>query len=282
MNDLRRKTVRNLVIFIVVVVLSGWIGRGIDVLLGEPSNEESLGILIWLVTPLIATIILRTFLGSGWKDVGLRPYFKRNAKWFLVAALIFPTVTSVDLLIGHSFGWIDASGFSFSMFLPLFIGSIVFNFFKNIPEEFVWQGYLTPKLLSLKLKDLYLYLSVGLVWATWHIPYYLYFLDRETFENFTSQSVPVFIVLAFIVMLFWSITFVELRRLTKSVWPLVLLHTLEDAFNLLFIGGFITIAQGKDLIISPVYGVVGIVLHVSIGLTLRHFRKKRDKHSLDA
>ena len=40
-----RKTIHNLVIFTVIVLSIGWIGRGLDVLLGNPSSE-GLGILL--------------------------------------------------------------------------------------------------------------------------------------------------------------------------------------------------------------------------------------------
>ena len=51
-NDVKRRiTVRNLTIFTIVVLLSGWIGQALNVLMDSPS-EESLGMLLWLIAPL--------------------------------------------------------------------------------------------------------------------------------------------------------------------------------------------------------------------------------------
>lgn len=48
-------TIRNLAIFIIAVLAIGWMGRGLDVLMGRPS-AEGLGILLWLVAPLAASL----------------------------------------------------------------------------------------------------------------------------------------------------------------------------------------------------------------------------------
>ena len=70
-----KKTVRNLAIFTALVLASGWIGWGVDQLMGNPSGE-SLGMLLWIITPLVVSLLLRTFGGDGWKDFGIRPNFK--------------------------------------------------------------------------------------------------------------------------------------------------------------------------------------------------------------
>lgn len=109
----RRATVRNLVIFIIVVLTIGWIGRGLDTLMGNPSSE-SLGMLIWLVTPLGISFLLRTFAGDGWQDLGIRPNFKGNGVWYIIALLIYPVVTVVVLMLGNGLGLISFPNFSFN------------------------------------------------------------------------------------------------------------------------------------------------------------------------
>lgn len=47
-----KKTFRNVAIFSFIAVICGWIGVGVDKLLGKPSNLESLGALIFIATPL--------------------------------------------------------------------------------------------------------------------------------------------------------------------------------------------------------------------------------------
>lgn len=64
-----------MVIFTIVVIASGWLGRGLDVLMGD-SSKDSLGMLLWLVMPLVTFLLLRTFAGDGWNDIGLKPSLK--------------------------------------------------------------------------------------------------------------------------------------------------------------------------------------------------------------
>ncbi len=166
----KRKVIRNLVIFTVIVILSGWLGMLVDKVIPEQPEGDSLGMGIWLVLPLLAVIVLRTFAGDGWKDAALNPRMKSNAKWFIVAFLIFPVVTAIVLLIGRIFGWIDLSGFHIADFTQVFFGLLLFEFVKNIFEESVWRGYLTTKLIKLNLSDFTLYLIVGLIWSVWPVP----------------------------------------------------------------------------------------------------------------
>lgn len=274
-KDAKRKiTVRNLTIFTIVVLLSGWIGHALNVLM-DTSSEESLGMLLWLVAPLLATLCLRAFAGDGWYDTGIKPLFRGNVKWYVVSLLIFPVLTLAIISIGNVFGWITLSGFNVSQFLQIFALALIPNFLKNIPEEFVWRGYLTPKLASLKINDFSIYLIVGLIWGLWHLPYYLYFLDSEIIKGFTSLSLEVFIPLCIVATIAWAIVFVEIWFLTRSVWPVVLMHMVEDAFvNTLVLDSSFQISGGKDLLIHPVIGIISILLYVVVGLSLRKIRLK--------
>lgn len=274
-KDAKRKiTVRNLTIFTIVVLLSGWIGHALNVLM-DTSSEESLGMLLWLVAPLLATLCLRAFAGDGWYDTGIKPLFRGNVKWYVVSLLIFPVLTLAIISIGNVFGWITLSGFNVSQFLQIFALALIPNFLKNIPEEFVWRGYLTPKLASLKINDFSIYLIVGLIWGVWHIPYYLYFLDSEIIKGFTSLSLEVFIPLCIVATIAWAIVFVEIWFLTRSVWPVVLMHMVEDAFvNTLVLDSSFQISGGRELLIHPVIGIISILLYVVVGLSLRKIRLK--------
>lgn len=274
-KDAKRKiTVRNLTIFTIVVLLSGWIGHALNVLM-DTSSEESLGMLLWLVAPLLATLCLRAFAGDGWYDTGIKPLFRGNVKWYVVSLLIFPVLTLAIISIGNVFGWITLSGFNVSQFLQIFALALIPNFLKNIPEEFVWRGYLTPKLASLKINDFSIYLIVGLIWGVWHIPYYLYFLDSEIIKGFTSLSLEVFIPLCIVTTIAWAIVFVEIWFLTRSVWPVVLMHMVEDAFvNTLVLDSSFQISGGRELLIHPVIGIISILLYVVVGLSLRKIRLK--------
>jgi hypothetical protein len=270
----RRITVRNLTIFTIVVLLSGWIGQALNVLM-DTSTEEGLGMLLWLVAPLLATLCLRAFAGDGWYDTGIKPLFRGNVKWYVLSLFVFPVLTLSNIVIGNIFGWITFSGFNVSQFLQIFALALIPNFLKNIPEEFVWRGYLTPKLASLKINDFSLYLIVGSIWGAWHIPYYLYFVDSETMKGYTSVSLEVFTPISIVAIIAWTIVFVEIWFLTKSIWPAVLMHMVEDAFiTSLLLDSSFQISGGKDLLIHPIVGIISIMLFTVVGLSLRRIRLK--------
>lgn len=270
---MHRRTTRNIGIFIFVALASGWIGLALDHATGPQTNGESPGMGVWLVLPLLTTLLLRLFAGDGWKDIGLNPNLNGNAKWYLVSLIIFPLVTLFILAIGKLSGWINFSNFRTDAYISVFAGTLVANFIKNIFEESVWRGYLAAKLLKLHTKDIWIYLIVGGVWGLWHLPYYLFFLP----ESDMYQVLPVdrfgFAIMAIFYMICWSVMFVELYRITQSIWPVVILHMIEDSvINHLVIDGHITIASHKEILISPIAGIITAAFYVIVGLWLRRER----------
>ena len=276
---MNNKIIRNICIFIFVALTCGWVGVLIDKQAAPQPEGETLGILVWLILPLIAAILLRLFGGDGWKDLGFKPNFKGNIKWYIISLIIFPLVTILVLFIGSFFGWITFSNFNFNAFIYGFASTVIANFVKNIFEESVWRGYLTTKLLKLNLKDIWIYLIVGGVWGAWHIPYYLVFLPEADIFQILPVDKIVFALAAVFTMICWSVMFVELYRITKSVWPVVLLHTIEDSLiNHLIIDGHITIIQGKEILVSPIVGIATSIFYVIIGLLLRRNRLSNVKN----
>ncbi len=160
-----------------------------------------------------------------------------------------------------------------------FVSTLLANFIKNIFEESVWRGYLAAKLLKLKAKDIWLYLIVGGVWGIWHLPYYLFFLPESDMYQVLPVDRVVFAIAAIFSMICWSVMFVELYRITKSIWPVVILHMIEDSLiNHLVIDGYITIGPGKEILISPIIGIIASILYVIVGLLLRKNRIIREKN----
>lgn len=279
MQDQRNgRAIRNLAIFVILVLASGWLGRGLDTLMGNPS-AESLGMLLWIITPLGVTLLLRTFGGDGWKDFGIKPNFKGNGMWYMVAILVYPLLTAMVLIIGGSLGLITFPNFSLNtlgLLLQTFALGLLPQFIKNIFEEAPWRGYLAPKVYSLGLNDFVGHAIVGLVWGAWHIPYYLFFLDRAILSNFTTLDVAVYIPLAIGVMVSWAIVYGEIRLLTNSFWPAVLMHMVEDAFLIqLFTGNHIQITPGTDWLVSPMNGLLMSLFFIACGVGLRQVRRRK-------
>lgn len=67
-----KKLKRNIFIFSIVTLTSGWIGVFIDNIFTEQPEGNSLGMLIWLVLPFLTSIILR-ITSHDRKDTGVKP-----------------------------------------------------------------------------------------------------------------------------------------------------------------------------------------------------------------
>ncbi|MGG2072733.1 hypothetical protein AB1J28_05245 [Lysinibacillus irui] len=71
-------------------------------------------------------------------------------------------------------------------------------------------------------------------------------------------------------MIFWTVMYTEIYLLTKSIWPIVLMHTTEDALvNPHIFEGYIQVAQGKEFLVSPTAGIITTFLYLIVGLLLR-------------
>lgn len=270
-----KTSLRNIMIFIVVVLLCGWFGVVVDKLIPEQPQGDTLGMGIWLISPLLATILLRSFAGDGWRDIGLLPNFKGNLKWYVIALLIYPAVTTLVLLISYVFDWIDFSAFNLSTVLSVFLSGLLIQFVKNFFEESVWRGYLTSKLSNLKVNDFWLYLIVGGVWGAWHIPYFLVFLSESDIISVLPVNRWLFTIIGIVTMICWTVMYTEIYLMTRSIWPLVLMHMTEDALvNPLILDGYIKLAQGKEFLVSPSAGILTTCLYLIVGWLLRGKRKK--------
>ncbi|WP_425262663.1 type II CAAX prenyl endopeptidase Rce1 family protein [Paenibacillus thermotolerans] len=265
----------SLILFIAAVLASGWIGVLVDSKLPEQPAENSLGMGLWLILPIIAMLVLR-LANRDWKDFGVLPNLKGNMKWYGAAIAIYPVMTVIIVGLALLFNSASISDVELHSILSLMGVSIAGNFIKNIFEEFAWRGYLTPKLIELKLNDWMLYLVSGLVWALWHAAYYMVFLPDSYFETTSRMG---FLLIGCVLMVAWSVMYVEMYRLTKSVWPCVLMHALEDGVPtlLLSVAGVITLTKAGELWLSPTSGIITTILFVGFGLRLRSIRLKKEQ-----
>ena len=275
-NIENRKIKRNLIIFSVVVLLSGWIGVFVDTLLPDQVQGDSFGMAIWLVLPLVTSLLLRAFGGDGWDDIGFMPRFKGNIKWYVISFILFPIVTLIIMLIGYISGWMDISALNIRALSSVFAGGILVQLVKNFFEESVWRGYLTSKLLKLGVKDFWLYIISGTVWSCWHMAYFLVFLPLSDIHGLLAVDRWAFFLVGIVTMTCWTVMYAEIYRLTQSIWPLVILHMVEDALiNPLILDGHIKIAQGKEIFISPIVGIITTMLYLAIGLGIRKYRQNK-------
>jgi len=280
MNDqTRAPRIRNIIIFSLISALAGWIGLALNNALGLTDPTQNLGMLVFLLLPPLTSVLLRAFGGDGWKDIGWRLNLRGNINGYLISLLVLPIIILLVLLIGliadgTSFEGLAANG---TMTVLGAVGLMfAADFFKNIFEEFSWRGYLTPRLQAAGFHDLTNHILTGAVWAFWHIPYWLFLLDKATYQNFTSVSMAVFLPLSIISIIVSAILYGEVRLWTGSTWAAVLLHTSGNAVTLaLLLNDFIEVNPATEIWFTPGGGgVIGIILTGLAGLGLYAYRMR--------
>ena len=279
------KIIRNIIIVSLFTVGGGWLGIWLNNVTGNTQPPmQSLGVLVWLVTPALSGFLLRVIGGDGWKDSGFGLNLPSGWKWYLAAILIYPLASLLTFGLALLFGIISADGFAaqgFGAYASLagsmFVGSLMKNFF----EEFAWRSYLTPRLDAAKIHPMLNHFIVGILWMTWHLPYYYYYLDRATLESAITTSIPVFILTGYLVMIPTAILFGELRLLSKSTWTVFLLHNVINALSMpLIINGFIKLNGPLGFIFTPTNE--GVIISILFGIAGWMLYKHRMKISITA
>ena len=279
---------RNLIIFTISIVDSGWVGIAIDKLTGQPDYQDvatlngggTLGMGVWTVAPLLVVIALRTFCGDGWKNAGYALNVRGNGWLYALSIAVYPATTYVVILLGTQVGAMHVAALNMSAVLTLIASQFVIQCAKNFFEESLWRGYLTNQLLKLTMSDWKLYLIAGLVWWAWHLPYWLIMLNTKEVESIVPAGRIVLVVAAILVFFCWNVMFTEIFRVTRSIWPLVLAHALEDAVTLpLLIDGTITLDPRWALVFSTNTGLLPAVILLSVGLGIRRWRIKKPGQS---
>ena len=216
----RRRVIRNLIIYTVgVMALS--VAGGV-VMAGGAEG----GALLFLMGPLLIAVLLRTFGGDGWSDAGLR-----LGKWpnHVFALLVFPATFGLILGVGALTGSIIITG-TVGAFLAAaaveLAPRLVFAGF----EEWGWRGYLEPRLAELGVPDLRRHLLVGVIWAVWHIPYIVNVAD------YSELSPLILAPLLLTGVMVMAVVYGQLRKVSGSVWPVVLAHGMGNilAYPLVF------------------------------------------------
>ena len=256
-----KRTIRNLIIFTILVLASGWLGRWIDALTGS-SSSAGMGMLIWITAPLVISFLLRALAGDGWRDLGIKPAFKGNGVWYAISILVYPLCATLIVVIGLAAGVISFSASATGgMFVQAFTLLLVSQILTNIPEEFGFRGYLAPKMYGLPSNTFVAHVMVGLIWGLWHTPY-LAAITPYTTESLTTL-LPRFLLGTIVA----SIVYGEIRLLTNSVWPAVLMQTAGGAFiGALMLDDLITISSRTWLFTPVLEGGLLIIFFTLIGV----------------
>ncbi|MFA9466451.1 MAG: CPBP family intramembrane glutamic endopeptidase [Velocimicrobium sp.] len=257
---------KRIIVFIVIVLTCGWLGKIVDLILTGQPEGHSLGLLIWLIMPFIASILLALVKKSDNKELGLKPRLKGNCKWYFVSFVTFPSIAIVTIGLGLITRSIDSTRFEIREFIASIFTWFLYNFFRAIFEETAWRGFLQERLIYLKLNDWLIYFITVMVWATWHIPYYLFFYEGNSAEMIVS---------CFIILFSWGILFAEIYRVTRTIWPCVLLHATSNAIQYTMTENYLVFNEKRQFIFSPTGSILACALSIILGLMIRKYRLSR-------
>jgi uncharacterized protein len=273
---------RRIIIFLGFAFGIAWITGLVIYLTGGLTNSPQIvpGISLALVlmataymwAPALGNILTRLVTHEGWKDMGLRPHFKKGwpywlAGWFLPAVMtlfgaavffvLFPQYFDAGLSLVHKqIAAVPAlSALSPWLFiaLQLFAGVLIApiaNSLATFGEEFGWRGYLLPKLMPLGGRKAML--LIGLIWGIWHWP--VIFMGYE--YGFKYPGYPwvgpllfIWITICFAVFLGW------LTLRSKGIWPAVIGHAAINGIA----GAAVLLTTGQpNTLLGPLpVGIIG-------------------------
>lgn len=99
------------------------------------------------------------------------------------------------------------------------------------------------------------------------------FLSESEIQNTLPVGRWSFFFIGMVVVTIWTVMYTEIFRITKSVWPLVIAHTMEDAIiNPLLLYGIINIEKSQAFLFSLSVGIIPTIIYLIIGMTIRKWR----------
>jgi membrane protease YdiL (CAAX protease family) len=263
-NPERKKTIWYIVIFCILVTIVAFISP----LLGGSPSKPGIGFILWGIAPMLVAVLMR-LVTRDWSDADFKPAIRKNALWYIVIIVAWPVMIVLTVLIGKMISVSSVSGFVMASYLKTMLPAFAFFFIFAIFEEFGWRGYLVPKLASIGINNYLAYAIVGVVWATWHIPFF-----SELTWVYSSEAYITFIPRFYLSMFALSILFYELRLITGSVWSAVLIHSLVNAVGHPLATEYIKIVPGKEYLGSISTGLFIIAFTGLLGIALSRWRMR--------
>lgn len=204
--------------------------------------------------------------------------WKINPKWYVFILLIplFINFGSLGLaaLLMAEMSLTFNPGMGLSLILLMFLNNLITSGL----EEPGWRGFAVPELVK-RYPAYKSSIIVGLVWAIWHYPYVFYL---NYFELNLGVFLTILAMLGFTVLTtFGSVIYSWLYLNTKSIFLLIIFHTLQNILPILILGGVIDPLGGFSTaiftliiiaVISKRYGEETLQ-----GLTEKEFEEKEKK-----
>ncbi len=284
---------RRILIFLAFAFGIAWVAGLIIYLTGGLTNGPQIvpGISLALVllatvymgAPALGNIFTRLITREGWKDMGLRPHFKKSwpywlAGWFLPAGMtligaavffmLFPQYFDAGLSLVKQQIAASPTLSSLSPWMVVIIQLVagvliapILNSFATFGEEFGWRGYLLPKLMPLGGRKAML--LIGIIWGVWHWP--VIFMGYE--YGFKYPGYPwagpllfIWITLGFGTFLGW------LTLRSHSIWPAVIGHA---AINGIAAAAIVATTGQPNTLLGPLpVGIIGSLGYAVLAIAI--------------
>ncbi|WP_394177301.1 type II CAAX prenyl endopeptidase Rce1 family protein [Yoonia maritima] len=227
---------RNLILYILLVLAVGNFGGA------NFHNWDGLGGLIFILSPVVIALGLRTFAGDGWGDAGFVP--RGGVMPYLIAAVIFPLAMVAAIALGSLAGQVTVLPNAWSEMQVVFTAASLGILFYAICEEIGWRGYLDPRLAALGVGPLLRILITTVVWGLWHIGY----ISAQ--DEYMHVPLHIFVPLNVLAMLCMTTIYAALRAASSSFWPAAIAHGIANILAWPLIGGTV-ISEADSLVFAP-------------------------------
>jgi len=237
----------------------------------------------YMWAPAIAHILTRLISREGWKNLGLRPNFRRGWPYWLmgwvlpglmtiagavVFFLLFPRYFDSSLTLLRQSLQRSPVLARFSPWVVVAIETVagilispIVNSLATLGEEFGWRAYLLPKLLPLGWRKALL--LMGAIWGVWHWP--VIFMGYEygfKYPGYPWLGPLLFIWITFILGVF--LAWITLRA--GSIWPAVIGHA---AINGIAGLAALMVTGNPNPLLGPLpVGIIGSLGYAVVSLIL--------------
>ena len=221
---------------------------------GATNPLYTVGLVVCMLVPAISVLITCIITNEGFKGVWIKPNFKGNLKYYLIAWLspviliIFGAIIYFLLNPSHfdanmtfiisstkdkllSLGQTVPSDEKLRSMLLIQVGTSIFiapiiNFIPALGEELGWRGYLLPRLCE-KYKPIIAVIISGAIWGVWHAP----MIAMGHNYGLGYRFAPIGGILAMIVFcIFVGAIFSYVSLKSKSAIPAAIGHGMLNGF----------------------------------------------------
>ncbi|WP_027483523.1 CPBP family intramembrane glutamic endopeptidase [Deinococcus pimensis] len=226
---------------------------------------------LYMLAPALTTLLMLLVVtrdgrrAQGWRALGFRQW-RGHVPSLLVALLLPLVVVSAGYLLLPALG---VSGLNppeggMTTVLKMILALVPAATVSALMEEVGWRGYLLPRLA--RFGSVTAGLTLGLVWAAWHLPVML------AGSYHAGEPLDASLLLFALTIVAFGFIANELRMRTLSLWPVALLHGAHNAaWHVLRdlpaskVWAVNLVAGEKGLVTLALYGLVAVLVVVVPG-----------------